>query len=541
MIIYAATVVLSACLLFLVQPLITKMIFPWFGGTAAVWITALMFFQVCLLCGYSYAHWLIARVSPKRQTIIHCALLLAACAMLPVIPSDAWRPHSAGSPVLRIFLLLAANVGLPCLALSATSPLLQAWYMRERGSQIPLWLFALSNFGSLAALLSFPLLLEPEFATRTLAIAWSIGFAIFVALCLVVAWTSRNATAVQPTTSAAHSVPPDVGQMTLWVLFSACASALLAAATVQLSTNVAPIPLLWVVPLAVYLLTFILNFGSPRFYRRRIFFPLVAAAIGGLAWLYVNSEAHQDIRYVIPLYLACLFIVCMACHGEIVQRAPEPAYLTRFYLLIALGGALGGVFVGVIAPLAFDSYLELPVLLIVLAELMIITQWQRKGAGYMLWPVRIAMIAGLAVLAGSLLLADVRNRGYNVVTSRNFYGVLLVREYEEGGLKRRSLVHGTIRHGYQFVDAEHRDIPASYYGHPSGVGRALRVKQQAGPVRVGVIGLGAGILTSYARRGDTFVVYEINEDVVRLAEHEFSFLSAARARGADLSIAMGDA
>lgn len=541
MIVYATTVVLSACLLFLIQPLITRMILPWFGGTSAVWITALVFFQVCLVCGYSYAHWLSAKVAPRRQWLIHAVLLLAACAVLPAIPSPAWRPQGADQPTLRILLLLAANVGLPCLALSATSPLLQVWYMRIKGSRVPLWLFAWSNAGSLVALLSFPLWLEPAFEIRALAYAWSAAFAIFAVLCATVGWRARTfeSLPVAPDTESRES--PGAGQMGLWVLYSAAASALLAASTVQLTVNVAPIPLLWVVPLALYLLTFILNFGTRRVYQRGRWFPFVIMAIGCLAWLYANSESRQGIVYVIPLYLVSLFVICMMCHGELVMKAPAGPYLTRFYLLIALGGAVGGSFVGIVAPLLFDSYVELPLLLVVLAELVVIGQWQRHGAGAMLWPLRIAMLVGVVALAGFLLTVEDRTRHYNRLMSRNFYGTLAVRDHTENTEPRRSLVHGTIRHGYQFLDPARRDVAASYYGPDSGVARVLRARQAQGPVRVGVVGLGAGVLASFARRGDEFSIYEINDAVVEIARTQFTFLEDARARGAALEIVMGDA
>ena len=542
MAIYAATVIVSACLLFLVQPLIAKIIFPWFGGTSAVWSAALVFFQVCLLCGYAYAHWLTTRVQPRWQWIVHGTLLLIGCALMPILPSDAWRPSVAGNPTAQILLLLTATVGLPSLLLSSTSPLLQVWYMRRTGSEVPYWLFALSNAGSLAALLSFPLLLEPVFDSRTLAIGWSIVFAAFVLLCIGAAWMSRADTRQHREIHAeARGPAPRMLQMVLWVVFSACGSALLVAASAQLSTNVAPIPLLWVVPLAVYLLTFILNFGRRRLYRRALFFPALAAAITCMAWLYTHSDMYQNIEYVIPLYLACLFVICMVCHGELVYRTPPAAYLTRFYLLIALGGALGGVFVGVIAPMIFDTYLELPMLLILIAELIVALQWRRRGSGHSLWPVRFAMVAWVVMLASTLLFAEMKIRDENLAVSRSFYGVLRVRDYPDPHLARRSLINGTIGHGYQYTQKEYLDVAGSYYTANSGVGRTLEVKEAQGPIRLGVIGLGVGVLTSYARQGDYLRIYEINPDVVGIADKYFSFLSRAKQRGADADVLIGDA
>jgi hypothetical protein len=543
MLIYAATVILSAWLLFLIQPLIAKQIFPWFGGTSSVWIVALMFFQVCLLGGYAYAHWSSSKLSVRAQSSLHIALLIAACAFMPVVPSDAWRPDAADDPSLRIFLLLSATVGLPCLLLSATSPLLQAWYVRERASEIPFWMFALSNIGSLVALLSFPLIFEPAFDTRSLAIGWSIGFVAFAMSCAFVAWRTRSVSFLrtEPLETSAPGAPPTSLQMLLWVVLSAGASALLAAATVQLSTNLAPIPLLWVVPLALYLLTFILVFSSARFYNRALYFPLFAAAIGGMTWLYTHAESHQHIKYVIPAYLICLFVICMACHGEIVRRAPAAKYLTRFYLLIALGGALGGVFVSVIAPLLFETYLELPLLLIVLAEIMVALQWRRRSARAMLWVVRAAMIVGVVALNLVLVAAELRAREQEVRIERSFYGVLRVRDHFENDARRRTLMHGTIGHGYQFLDPDYRQAAGAYYSLGSGVGRVLAAKAQDKTLRVGVIGLGAGVLLTYARSQDSYTVYEINPEVVSIAERDFTYLGDARARGAAVQILPGDA
>ncbi|HEU4603643.1 MAG TPA: fused MFS/spermidine synthase [Steroidobacteraceae bacterium] len=539
MFLYATTVTLSACLLFLVQPLIAKMILPWFGGTSSVWIATLLFFQVCLLCGYAYAHGL-SKLAARRQVWIHSGLLLLSCALMPILPAESWRTQQFDNPALQILLVLTSTAGLPSLLLSASSPLIQTWYVRRYASPIPLWLFALSNFGSLAALLSFPLLFEPTFDTHTLAIVWSIAFVGFALLCIWTGWRSRAFDTAAPIESIAHSKPAAL-QMLLWILFAACASALLAATTVQLTTNIAPIPLLWVVPLAIYLLTFIVNFRAKPLYRRTPFFMMMVVALGCLAWLYANSETQQDIATVIPMYLGSLFVVCMGCHGEIALRAPAPAYLTRFYLLIAFGGALGGAFVTLLAPMLFDSYLELPILIFVTAELMVYAQWRRRGATLVLWPLRIAMIAGVLALAGYLFRAEEQSRAYSLNLKRDFYGVLQVREYVEAARPRRTLVNGTIRHGYQFVEPTLRLLPTSYYSQSSGVGRALLAKQKAGPMRVGVIGLGVGTLASYARSRDRYSIYEINPDVLDIAQHDFTFLQAAQDRSADVKILLGDA
>jgi hypothetical protein len=542
MIVYAVAVTLGACLLFLVQPLIAKIILPWFGGTSAVWSAALVFFQMCVLVGYSYAHWLCRSVQPRMQGVIHAALLVVGCALMPILPSTEWRPGEGGDPTIQILLLLAANVGLPSVLLSSTSPLLQVWSMRWTASEVPYWLFALSNFGSMLALLSFPFLLEPRFGSHALAIGWSSLFIVFAALCVYLAWKNRLGslrTDFAPVEE--NRPPPSLDLMILWVVLAALASAMLVAVTAHLSVNVAPIPLLWVMPLSLYLLTFILCFGNTRFYQRTTTFPWLAAALGFMAYEYTHAESNLHIRYVIPLYWVALFICCLVCHGELVHRRPAARFLTRFYLLIALGGAIGGIFVTLLAPHLFDTYFEMPLLLIDIAVLGVVLQWRRRGSRRTLWPVRLAMVAGLAALAGSLIFAELKTRDENLLVRRNFYGVLQVRDANAGSeVANRHLVHGTISHGYQFLSEPRRHVPGSYYSTKSGIGRAIAALQAHGPVRYGVIGLGAGVLAGYARRDDYLRIFEINPEVLSIANEYFTFLAHAHDVGADVDVLLGD-
>lgn len=544
---YAVTVIVGACLLFLVQPLIAKIILPWFGGTSSVWSAVLVFFQACVLGGYSYAHWLTTRISPRRQSLIHAALLIVSCVMMPIVPAETLRPEGGGDPALQILLLLTVTVGLPSLMLSATSPLLQVWFMRRTGSEPPYWMFALSNAGSLLALLSFPLALEPAFTSRSLALGWSALFVVFAALCLGVAYLNSK----QPESEAAAAgearaqaaVPaPTLGRMLLWVLLSASASGLLVTVSANLGANVAPIPLLWVVPLALYLLTFILAFGNHRFYHPTWFFPLVALSLCCLTYLYTQRIENHPIQFVIPAYLASLFIVCMACHGELVSRRPAGPYLTRFYLLIALGGVLGGAFVGLIAPSVFTTYLEFPVLVVVIAELYVLMQWHRRGARRTLWLVRTTMVLGVVSLVGYLMISEIDTRRASVLVQRNFYGVLSVQDDPVADLlARRYLIHGTISHGYQYLHEDYRLMPASYFSQQSGVGLALTALQAGGPVRFGVVGLGVGVMSGYVRRDDYVRLYEINPDVLRIADEYFTFLPTARQKSKQVDVLLGDA
>src|SRR6185295_15223695 len=343
MILYALTIFLSAFLLFQVQPLIAKIILPWFGGSAAVWAAALLFFQISLLAGYTYAHVLTKFTKAKTQMLIHGGLLLVSCALLPILPNVTWKPTAIGDPTLRILELLAATIGLPYFLLSSTSPLLQAWYVRRTGSSVPYRLFALSNFGSMLALLSFPFLVEPNIASPLQAYIWSAAYVAFAALCLLAAWVSRNkseesktpevaAAVVIEDSSAALAPRPTIGQLALWISLAACASVLLVSVTNHMSLNIAPVPLLWVLPLAIYLLTFILAFESDRIYQRWIFLPWVAPALGWMAYAIYAGEGNFHIKYSIPIFCVGLFICCMLCHGELALHKPAPQYLTLFYL-----------------------------------------------------------------------------------------------------------------------------------------------------------------------------------------------------------------
>ena len=301
MLFYSLTIFLSAFLLFEVQPMIAKMILPWFGGTSAVWSTCMLFFQLVLLLGYLYAHWMNRTFTPRRQAIFHSAALAISLASLPVIPSEAWRTTAVGQPSLRILGLLAVTVGLPYFLLSSTSPLLQAWYARTNKQGMPYRLFALSNFASMLALLSYPTLIEPNLSNRTQAWIWTAGYLCFAAVCALTAWRSSNvATAFSPSEEAAPGAGPDGAPSwslrLLWLGLSAAASVLLLAVTTHLTQDVAAIPFLWIVPLVIYLLTFILCFEAPRLYQRFFFIPLFLASAAFMAlqlWPRA-SEAERD-------------------------------------------------------------------------------------------------------------------------------------------------------------------------------------------------------------------------------------------------------
>ena len=538
--IYAVTIFLSAFLLFQVQPLIAKFILPWFGGSAAVWSAALLFFQLVLLAGYFYAHLLIRYLPPKRQLQVHLPLLAISLLTLPIIPSAYWKPSASGDPTLNILLLLGATVGLPYMLLSSTSPLLQAWYLRAKKDVIPYRLFALSNFGSMLALLSYPLLIEPRFTLGIQAITWSRAYVLFALVCALAGWRSFRAAPLASVEAreTAGGTPPGAASMVFWVALGACASVLLLSTTTLLTQNVAPIPLLWVVPLSIYLLSFIFCFEG-HVYHRFIFLPLLLAALALYPYAMNKSENNEDIGKMIGALCAALFVCCMVCHGELALRKPHPRYLTQFYLMASVGGAAGGLFVALVAPHFFPGYWELPIAVGGCALLATFALW-RDGAGV---PRPVWIRYSLLILTVGFVVYLWRNQRedqiYYLLNARNFYGVLHVRDdaATDNTPPVRVLVHGTINHGTELLTQDGGRIPTSYFGRGSGVARAIAAKGDRGPIRIGILGLGAGVTASLARAGDTLHYYEINPLVPEIDRAKFDFF---RVCPADKAVLMGD-
>ena len=537
MVLSAFTIFLSAFLLFQIQPMIAKMILPWFGGSAAVWITAMLFFQTVLLGGYLYAHWLVRKIAPQVQAAVHAALLGLSLLLLPVMPSPAGKPSGSEDPVLLILGLLVVSVGLPYFLLSTTSPLIQAWYARRHRTALPYRLFALSNLASLLGLLAYPFLVEPNVTLRQQSIGWSAVYGVFVLLGAAAAFAGSKAGAEAPSEPApggagALSLPPRVGEQFFWMLLAACASTMLLSVTNHLTQNVASIPFLWVLPLSIYLVTFILTFDFEGLYHRKVWVWLLATALAGMSYGLANWNSRTPLTLVIPAFCTGLFIACMFCHGELVKRKPAPQYLTSFYLMLSLGGALGGLLVGVAAPRLLPGYFELPLALIACAMLMLSVIDYRK------W--RITTFAGWAVAVAVLYGAAMFISSYAESTRamvRNFYGGLRVTEYDIGTEdEARTMVHGTVIHGKQFTLPERWNERITYYSPESGIGLALQALRHSS-LKVGVIGLGAGSLAAYAERGDVFRFYEINPLVETLARAEFTYLSGSRGR---TEVVLGD-
>ncbi len=539
MAIYAATIFLSAFLLFQIQPMIAKMILPWFGGSASVWITCMLFFQAGLLGGYIYAHYLVRFLKPKTQTLLHGMLLLASLAFLPVVPAPGWKPAGGEDPILHILSLLSISVGLPYFLLSSTSPLIQAWYTRRYNLALPYRLFALSNLASLLGLLAYPFLIEPNVTLHWQSLFWSGAYAAFGALAIAAAFYSVKArgeelSAVPDTMIAPDNLmkSPSLKEQLLWVLLACTSSVLLLSVTNHLTQNVTSIPFLWILPLSLYLLSFIFCFDYDNIYRRNWYVWLLMLALGGMSYGLAKWNSHTSLKLVITVFCAGLFACCMFCHGELAKRKPAPQYLTSFYLMLSLGGALGGILIGLVAPKVFPAYFELPVGLAACAVLLLFVNFRQW------W---------LSDLIGSLLvLAVVGACGYyinsffgsSLVMERDFYGGLRVMEYDKGTEEEsRTMVHGTITHGVQFTSPRRSLEAVSYYAPSSGIGLAMKYVRRSS-VKVGVIGLGAGSLAAYAQQGDTVRFYEINPLVERLARQYFTYLSECRGK---VEVVQGDA
>ena len=544
---FALTTFASAFLLFQVQPLLSKRLLPWFGGSPAVWTTCVLFFQSLLFAGYGYAHlsehWLPRGV----QTVLHVVLLAAAFALLPILPGDEWKPGGDSEPIAVILAILGASVGLAYFLLSSTGPLVSAWFSRVFPARSPYRLYALSNFGSLLALVSYPFVFEPAFSIAEQADYWAWGYRSFALLSAASAVTvllvSRNAAAPSVAEHALHDPPSDAaprrGQRASWIALPAFASVAFLATTNFVCQDVAVVPFLWVAPLSLYLLSFIICFDHERWYRRRFFAGafLMLVAIG--PFLYALDLSYEYV-YELSLFFGGMFCVCMMCHGELVRLRPAPRYLTGFYLCIAAGGALGGVFVSVIAPLVFTTHYEWPLAAIGSVFLALgllggndLRQWLVERRRLVLPIAAVSVVVALSV-AKEFVLGDQTL----IWQGRSFFGVVTVTESRDEPEKRHRLIrNGRITHGMQFTAPSKRRLPTSYYGAESGMGQTLAYFESHKNVRVGDVGLGAGTLATYARPGHVYRFYELNPQVIDLAYEHFTYLADCLG---DVTIVPGD-
>ncbi len=533
---FAITVFTSAFLLFQVQPLLAKFILPWFGGTPAVWTMCMLVFQLLLFGGYAYAHLLSGLKSTSRQACIHAILLTVAALSLPIVPGVEWKPAGDEAPTLRIAALLLATVGMPYFLLSATGPLLQQWFSKACPGVSPYRLYALSNVGSLLALVTYPFLFEPVFSSTMQAGLWSLLFLVFALSCLLCGWTTAvqspaDQQAIVSTEKAADREPLSYAR---WFILAMMPSIMLLATTNEVCMDIAVVPCLWIIPLTLYLISFILTFESDRFYNRRAI--TVATAISLVATICMMAFGSKiGVVIQIGVFFLNLFLVCMLCHGELVQLRPNPARLTAFYLTISAGGAAGGLFVGLIAPVIFKAYCELP-LGIVSCLLICAGTYLREDKQFQrLVPPATSLKFGCGISAAlTLYLVFFTQHSPSIrAVERNFYGVLRVEDDVDARTNRpsRDMVHGRVVHGRQFLDESGRRQPSTYYSYSSGVGRLLNHSHPDSHGRhIGVVGLGAGTLAVYGRPGDSMRFYEINPDVISLAREHFTFLSDCEAQ-----------
>jgi hypothetical protein len=571
---YFLAIFFSAFLLFQIQPLIAKVVLPLFGGSASVWIVCLLFFQVVLLLGYLYADFLIRRVPAAAQQWIHATVFLLTIVWMAAFHHASIGPIRPDGPVRQILWLLAESVGPAYFLLSSSSPLLQAWYAQSHEGAVPYRFYALSNIGSMLALLTYPVIVEPYFSTAHQAFGWSTAFLCVSSLCVAVGFLGRREDRSAPVGDGAPFA--DWKTQVLWVALAACGSALLLAVTNHISQNIAAVPFLWVAPLSLYLLSFILCFDTTGWYRRGLFLRVLGVLLGGMAYALSPSFESLPIKILIPLFCAGLFACCMFCHGELARLKPDPAHLTRFYLSVASGGAIGAALVALVAPRIFSGYYELHVALAACAILVLAvhahdpesefrrTRWQPS------WLVLIGLVIALTASLASTARDEMNESS---LSKRNFYGVLRIIGSEVSAApaakgesaqpaaedtRYRRLMNGTIDHGLQFYAWNRRRWATSYYGPNSGIAVALREARQpslpsnvdagssvfpfragrGGELRAGFIGLGTGTVATYGQPGDKFTFYEINPLDVEIAKTQFTYL---RESEASIDIVMGDA
>ena len=574
----AIATLLSAFLVFQIQPVISKMILPWFGGGPAVWTSCMMFFQIMLLAGYAYAYTINRLVSLRVQVIVHLSLVAVCLIFLPIIPGEAWKPLDGSQPTFRILTVLLAHVGLPYVLLSATAPLLQAWYAAKLPGRIPYRLYALSNVGSLFALLSFPFLIEPLMDSSRQAYAWAAGFVAFALFCagmaIVLIRTQDAPLLLDPNAKSGRDqdevAQPVTGKDWLfWLGLAGLGSFALLSMSNHICLEMTVSPLMWVLPLSVYLLTFILNFEYSKFYMPRLWAVGCTAVIVVYAFLNHTDLGLLDVYFPssdpdffwadygdhlvlqTTMSLLALFFICMLCHGELVRRRPHSRYLTSFYMAMATGGAMGGMAVALVCPLIFSSFLETQITLVlgvILACCVMVPfgpqnadQNQRQPAMAKTLVYGLSLAMGLSV--AWLVLTGNWDGGNDetVVQRRNFYGVLRIDVEESGDDNQlgRALYYGHTLHGFQFINPALSRKPTTYYSEDSGLALAIAaLREKSNSLRIGVVGLGSGTTAAYGKKGDYFHFYEINPDVIKLARSPFTYLKDSNA---EIEITLADA
>ncbi|MGA8234106.1 MAG: hypothetical protein WB795_21700 [Candidatus Acidiferrales bacterium] len=617
---FALAIFVSAFLLFQVQLLLGKEILPLFGGAPAVWTVCVLVFQILFLAGYGYSHGIVTWLPPSRQVRVHGALLGVSAVFLavlgyfwrtPIGPGASWHPLPGASPTWTIAKFLICAIGLPFFLLSTTSPLMQHWFAKAAPKSSPYRLYALSNVGSLLGLLSYPFLIEPHMRLGAQGWTWTAGYGLFlvcfyfsvrsVALSAAPAAATKKTSVPNSRPHGASAVAVGWSLRLFWIGLAACASVLLLATTNLICQDIAVIPFLWVLPLSLYLISFIVCFENDRWYRREIFYPLFAMAV---ALVIVVSLPKAEFSFLIQLaaFSAVLFAGCMVCHGEAARTRPSAESLTMFYFCIATGGAVGGIVVSMVAPWMFPNYWEYPLgilgciavvltvsdrersswwytgrvslaLLILagcvlLAPSLVAAAWKEAGQ-FPPWASRYAAAAlaaagvwryamergnsktvaapglvrgasriALALLTAGLIIPQKAELYHVIASSRNFYGVLSVVDVEQENYL--ALRYGNIIHGFQYRDPQRAHLPTGYYGPTSGANIVIRNWPQH-PVRVGLVGMGVGTLAALAQPGDVFRFYEINPDVYKMSSGPHPYFTYLQDSPGQIEVVLGDA
>jgi hypothetical protein len=549
---YFISVFISAFLIFQIQPIISKIILPWFGGGASVWTTCMLFFQFFLLIGYLYAYILTKILIVRHQIVVHLVFLLCGLFLLPYNISDIQSTLSGGPPTWAVLKVLFMGLGFPYLILSANTPLLQHWFTRETNSANPYRLYAISNIGSFLALVSYPVLIEPFMTLDWQVKLWSSIYYLFVLLvaCIFFIVVKHN--------KNSHFIPehinnPKVGsfRLILWFMLSALGVVLLVSTTNALTQNVPPVPFLWLAPLAIYLLTYVVTFSNLGIYVRYLWLPFFML-LAFVALLIYFIGGQFDIITQLLIYLLILLCGCMICHGELNSLKPKQGNTTLFYLILSGGGVFGSFLVSFVAKSVFDEFLEFPlaifsVLILATASLLLNKQYLLAEAKPNLADVvnnrhLSILAAGSAVVSLVWLLAfsNLNNQfqQYDIAKARNFYGILTVKDIAEGNVNERRLIDGTTSHGSQSLPLSKSAVPLSYYRPGTGVQLVIEQLSSDNKLQVGIIGLGVGALAAYGQPGDDYTFYEINPLVSDFAHKYFSYLDSSKA---EVEVKLGDA
>jgi hypothetical protein len=534
-VVFMLCVFLGAFLLFVIEPLIGKIVTPKFGGISAVWSMCMLFFQGALVAGY-FLTYLLSKLSPRVQAATYCALMLASLVAARVPPSAAWDPGTAEAPVRNLLLLLILHAALPCVLLSTISGMMQHWYsLSELGNPYPL--YSVSNLGSLGALLLYPVIIERNLSVSQSLGFWNVAYILQVLLICATPWRLAPATHAPAADRSSLSLP--ARRYLLWLALSAAGSLLLLGFTNHLTHNIAPVPLLWVIPLAIYLLTFVLAFSERRFYRRSVYVPIAQL----LLVMFLLPRVFGPVFEVLHA-LCMLYVLCMICHGELAAKKPPPANLPIYYLVIAIGGMIGGILVNLVAPFIFSTYAELPLALCAMGALTLMLGARHR---IQLFGSKAAQMAFLLLLClataicgyGTFKSGGRESFGQLLYRGRNFYGTTEVRL--NPATQIISVFNGAVVHGAQIQSTQGRRTPLTYYHHQTAVAlvdQMIRQRRQGKPIRIGAVGLGAGTVAAYARAGDDVTFYELDPKMRQIAQREFTYLSDCPATQ---RIEMGDA